>query len=78
MNNKFEDIFKLNWEMYLSRPFTLFGASLWHHWYQSKICKDLIGSNLNKGLLIENPKNYIQALKEEIENFKGKYINGKL
>jgi hypothetical protein len=29
-------------------------------------------------VFIENPKNYIQALKEEIENFKGKYINGKL
>jgi hypothetical protein len=70
MNNKFEDIFKLNWEMYLSRPFTLFGASLWHHWYQSKICKDLIGSNLNKGLLIENPKNLVRYYRDLDESRK--------
>jgi hypothetical protein len=24
-----------NWTFYLARPFSLFGASLWHAWYAS-------------------------------------------
>lgn len=64
------------WELYLSRPFTLFGASLWHQWYASELCKDTFGVNIKNGLFIESPQGIVRYYrkKNEANNFsKGVY-----
>jgi phosphohistidine swiveling domain-containing protein len=50
MNNDFTN---KNWELYLTRPFSLFGASLWNQWYFSNTYFDILGVRLNNCLMIE-------------------------
>lgn len=42
-----------NWEHYLTRPFTLFGASLWQEWYSIPLTEKILGVRMNDSLFIE-------------------------
>src|SRR5581483_6169563 len=59
-----------NWRLFLSRPFSLLGASLWHEWYSSQLCKEIFGVNLNGGLMIENPKGVVRYYRDADEEDK--------
>jgi phosphoenolpyruvate synthase/pyruvate phosphate dikinase len=56
-----------NWELYIARPFTLFGASLWYAWYSSELYKKIIGANTKNCLMIEYPRGVVRyyRLKDE-------------
>lgn len=45
----------IQWEYYLARPFTLFGASLWHYWYTGDQFKKAFGLVLPDVLYVEEP-----------------------
>jgi len=49
-----------NWELYISRPFSLFGASLWNEWYSSEVCRQIIGFNIKNCLMIEHPRGVVR------------------
>ncbi|QQR78086.1 MAG: hypothetical protein IPJ68_03265 [Candidatus Moraniibacteriota bacterium] len=42
-----------HWTHYLTRPFTLFGASLWQEWYNSPETLKVLGSQMKNALFIE-------------------------
>jgi len=56
----------------LTRPFSLFGASIWNEWYSSEQTKEIFGVNASKGLFIEFPKGMVRHYrdKDEIETLK--------
>jgi phosphohistidine swiveling domain-containing protein len=54
------DIRGKNWELYVARPFTLFGASLWCKWYLADQCKKIIGEKTKNCLMIEYPKGVVR------------------
>jgi len=62
---------KIGWELYLSRPFSLFGSSIWDLWYSSDETKKILGQNFPKGLFVENPKGISRHYreKEDINKF---------
>lgn len=57
----------IKWKLYLSRPFSLFGASLWNEWYSSSTAKKIIGFNSPRGLFIESPRGMVKHYREETE-----------
>ena len=63
---------KDNWMKILTRPFSLFGASIWNEWYSSKQTKEIFGVNASKGLFIEFPKGMVRHYrdKDEIKTLK--------
>src|SRR3989344_6424772 len=52
-------------EHYLARPFTLFVASLWHEWYDSKKTEELFGGSIKEGLYIEYPKGVTRSYRKK-------------
>lgn len=76
MNADVEQLLKSRtWEYYLSRPFTLFGASLWHHWYDSPEAEAVLGIRCPDVLFIEEhpgvmrcyrPKEQLAALRAAV------------
>lgn len=64
------DIKEKNWELYIARPFTLFGASLWYEWYFSKQCKQIVGVNTKSSLMIEYPKGVVRYYRDKQEQKK--------
>lgn len=61
-----------NWVHYLTRPYTLFGASLWRVWYSSERTKEVFGITMPDTLCIEEHKNVVRryAVKEQLDHFK--------
>ncbi len=45
-----------NWQHYLTRPFTIFGASLWQEWYASDQMKQCLGITCPDALFFEESK----------------------
>lgn len=45
----------VSWELFLSRPFSIFGMSLWNYWYHSKVITDLTGGCITKGVFLGTP-----------------------
>jgi pyruvate, water dikinase len=58
---------KENWVPFLTRPFTLFGASLWYHYYTCDYMREAVGAVLPQGLFIEHSLNLTRAYREEEE-----------
>lgn len=60
-----------NWKHYLTRPFSLFEASIWHEWYKSDLVHQLVGVKLNNALYIEYPLGNVRHYRyaQEIETF---------
>lgn len=54
-----------NWELYLSRPFNLFEASIWYAWYISPYAKEIFGLNFKNVLFIESPKGVTRHYREK-------------
>lgn len=54
----------MEWELYLSRPFSLFGASVWHEWYDSEEMQLLFGFRLPNALYVEHPLGMIRQYRE--------------
>lgn len=48
-----ETVWNQNWKLYLTRPFSLFGASLWQGWYACDYLKQTLGVLLPDALLLE-------------------------
>lgn len=61
------------WIHYLSRPFSLLGASIWHRWYDSSEIEKLFGVRLPHALLIQQESGLVRHYldKSEFEAFKG-------
>lgn len=57
MQKSTEKILAAHWKHYLTRPFTLFGASLWHKWYDSPTMLKLHRIRIKDALLVEERKN---------------------
>lgn|SRR3989338_2570533 len=69
---KIEKIFKArDWQYYLTRPFTLFGASLWHGWYGSAEWKRVLGARFPDVLFLEEKKEVARCYrpKEQVEEY---------
>ena len=58
---------KNDWKYYLTRPFNLFEASIWHEWYRSDLMKELVGMKLSCGLYLEYPVNNARSYKKPSE-----------
>ncbi|MEK6868049.1 MAG: PEP-utilizing enzyme [Nanoarchaeota archaeon] len=60
-----------NWQYYLTRPFNLFGASLWHAWYESEKWKRILGARFPDVLFLEEKKDVARCYrpKEQIEEY---------
>ncbi len=56
---------KVDWVPYLTRPFSLFGASLWQAWYDSKQIQDSLGVFTPDALFIEEHHNVVRYYKEK-------------
>lgn len=52
------------WVPYLTRPFNLFGASLWQAWYDSNLIKKLLGTYFPSALFIEEHLNVVRLYRE--------------
>jgi len=65
---------KKNWHCYLTRPFSLFGSSVWNYWYTSDQILKLLGTKMTEGLFVEVHPNFIRCYrtKEEL----GKLLEG--
>ncbi|MBW2968312.1 hypothetical protein KY362_07570 [Candidatus Woesearchaeota archaeon] len=48
------------WEYYLARPFSLFGASLWHLWFISDERKAISVAGLPESLFIETSRGFVK------------------
>ncbi len=62
-----------DWVHYLSRPFGIFGASLWVVWYDSPSTKELFGVTMPDCLCIEEHPGVVRryAIREQLERFTG-------
>lgn len=56
-----------DWVPYLTRPFSLFGASLWQSWYDSDLIKKLLGVYFPSALFIEEHKNVVRLYREDAD-----------
>ena len=74
-----EKILEGDWKKILTRPFSLFGASIWNEWYSSAKTKEILGGKATKGLFIESPKGMVVHFRsrEEFDNIK-EIFEGKL
>lgn len=61
---------QISWKLYLQRPFTLLGATLWHSWYLSHSYKKITGINANNALFFEEHRNVVRYYWEDQENKK--------
>ena len=52
------------WIHYLTRPFNLFGASLWHAWYISSELQNTIGVSMRDALFLEQSDGVIQNYRD--------------
>lgn len=66
-------MFMSEWIHYLSRPFSLLGASIWHKWYDSPEIEKLFGVRLPHALLIQQESGLVRHYldKSEFEALKG-------
>ncbi|GEM_PF-2494024 len=55
----------IDWMHYLTRPFSLFGASLWQTWYDSDEIKELIGVSTPNALFIEEHQDVVRYYREK-------------
>lgn len=55
----------IEWVHYLTRPFSLFGSSLWHRWYDSNEITDVLGIRNPDALLIEQDRHVIRYYQEK-------------
>lgn len=72
MNPEIQKILKARqWQYYLTRPFNLFGASLWHGWYESEEWKSVLGARFPDVLFLEEKKDVARCYrpKEQIEEY---------
>lgn len=69
--NKIDYNENLNWTHYLTRPFTLFGCSVWHTWYAEQITK-LTKTDISDVLFIEESENLARhyRIEEQFNIFK--------
>jgi len=60
------------WKPYLTRPFTLFGASLWQAWYGGQEAKVCMGTDASDFLFVEDPENTARSYwpEEQFDKFK--------
>lgn len=62
-----EKINKDDWKYYLTRPFNLFEASIWHEWYCSDLMYELVGIKLMHGLYVEYPAGNARSYRRPAE-----------
>ncbi len=72
MNTKISKLVKAkDWQFYLSRPFSVFGASYWQYWYNSEDALEVLGTASPDVLFLEEekyvarcyrPKNQVERL----------------
>lgn len=60
-----KNIKKQNWTKIITRPFTLFGASIWNEWYTSQKTKEIFGFILLDSLFIEHPKGMVRHYRDK-------------
>ncbi|HLC44760.1 MAG TPA: PEP-utilizing enzyme [Patescibacteria group bacterium] len=65
MNSKIRKLLSAReWRLDLVRPFSLFGASLWHHWYSSSEAVKCLGVETPDALFLEEQKNIFRYYKD--------------
>jgi len=67
----------IDWVHYLTRPFTLFGASLWQSWYESPLLEELIGVNMPSVLFLEEHTRVARSYRdnEELDAMRGAVVD---
>src|SRR3989338_4910969 len=78
MSTDYKKIIKArDWQFYLSRPFTIFGASIWQGWYNSEdtllclgaVCPDVIFLEEEKSIArCYRPKDQLQELNSKVKD----------
>ncbi len=56
-----------DWEHHLTRPFSLFGASLWYAWYQSEALFKYVGVTIPDALFIEKHTNVVGFYMDRVQ-----------
>ncbi|MFA5987845.1 MAG: hypothetical protein WC797_04330, partial [Candidatus Paceibacterota bacterium] len=66
-----EEILKKDWTLLVTRPYTLFGTSLYQRWFDPKQINDLFGVSIPDNLYIEERPNSIRryVLKDQLDKF---------
>ena len=66
-----------DWIYYLSRPHTLFTATIWQLWYEAEETKIAVGAVCPDGLLVESPMGLVNYYldKEQYANFRNAFKN---
>ena len=62
-----DDIVKIPWKHYLSRPFDILQTSVWNAWYDSAQFEKLFGLRLSTGLFVEYPRGTVRHYREVTE-----------
>ncbi|PIN79568.1 hypothetical protein COV16_03470 [Candidatus Woesearchaeota archaeon CG10_big_fil_rev_8_21_14_0_10_34_8] len=59
-----------DWQHYLTRPFSILGASLWQAWYDSEEAEKVLGYRSSDFLFLEEKKNVMRCYRpdEQIQN----------
>ncbi len=55
------------WVHYLTRQFTLFGASIWHRWYSSEKTEKILGSSMPDVLFLEEHNDIVRHYREKAQ-----------
>lgn len=58
---------RIPWKLFVVRPFSLFGSSLWHGWYGSPEMRSLFGFCIRKALFFEQHKHVVRFYWDEQE-----------
>ena len=71
---KFDSILGRNWVFLVSRPYDLFGASLYQAWFDSPQITELLGASILNNLYVEEHPSMVRryVIDEEQEKFKEK------
>lgn len=54
------DVVERDWRHYLTRPFSLFGASVWNEWYASEKIREVLGQNLTDAIFVETRSHLVR------------------
>lgn len=65
------------WVYYLTRPFNLFGTSVWQAWYESRYIEELFSDKVTDVLCIEEARNQIRQYRtrKQILHFGRKFLS---
>ena len=57
----------MRWKLYLTRPFDLFGTTLWQGWYESRYIQETLGFKMDEVLCVEISPNLVSQYRTKAQ-----------